>query len=134
MTNALVDTTAAISEKIVSIGEHLRLQAHLGSMEAADAWDTLSTNFRTALQRATAATERVGNFTEEGRYQAELALMQAKDSWQALKAQVEKTASEAGEASDHLIHESKEALIHESRALLERLEDGVKSLTEQIKH
>ena len=134
MSSALIDTTAAISEKIVSIGEHLRLQAHLGSMEAADAWDALSTNLRSALQRATATIDKVGHLTEEGRYQAELAVMQAKDSWQALKVQVEKTAHEAGEVGDQMIHTSKEALIHESRALIDRLEDGVKSLTNQIKH
>jgi len=61
-------------------------------------------------------------------------VMQAKDSWQALKVQVEKTAHEAGEVGDQMIHTSKEALIHESRALIDRLEDGVKSLTNQIKH
>ncbi len=134
MTNALVETAGALTEKILSIGDHLRVQAHLGGMDAAESWETLSENLQGALQRLTVASDKLTDLKESGRYQAELALMQAKDSWQSLKAQLEKSASVAGESTDQLVEQTKETLVKESQALIDRLEDGVRTLSKQIKH
>lgn len=134
MSNALVETAGALTEKIVSLSEHLRVKAHLAGMEASDSWEGLTSNLQNALQRVTSATAKVGELTQEGQYQAELALMQAKDSWQALKTQLEKAASDATEITDMTLHDAKDALVKESQALIDRLEDGVKTLSSHLKH
>lgn len=134
MSEATTKTTTSMAEKLATLADQVKVQAHLAEMDATVAWQTLSENLSSAIRQVSKASEKVSEFSEDSRYQAELALMQAKESWAMLKAQAEKVSAESSESATLIANRAKEALTKEAGALIAMLEDGYKSLAEHLKH
>lgn len=82
------EKTESARESIKGLLEEMRLQMHLASMEAKDAWQDLEPQLKHMESRLDEVSLQLKQTTGEAEVQAHLAAREAKDRWEALQESV----------------------------------------------
>lgn len=83
--NDLSDKTESARESLRTLVDELRLQMHLGSMDAKESWEDLEPQLKRMESRLDSLSLNLKQASDEAELQAHLAAREAKDRWEALQ-------------------------------------------------